>query len=106
MAFDLLAVASVDIRSQRWTTRRGRLESLTGWAPPLHQSPVTYDVDEAREWHEVLPAAMGVEGLVAKGRATRYVPGRCEWLKVSSVGLVCVVRRRALASSRVVRPGG
>jgi ATP-dependent DNA ligase len=82
MAFDLLAVAGVDIRSQRWTTRRGRLEALTGWVPPLQLSPVTYDVDEAREWYEVLPAAMGVEGLVAKGRATRYVPGRREWLKV------------------------
>jgi hypothetical protein len=43
--------------------------------PPLQLSPVTYEVDEAREWYDVLPAAMGVEGLVAKGRATRYVPG-------------------------------
>jgi ATP-dependent DNA ligase len=55
--------------------------------PPLQLSPVTYEVDEAREWYDVLPAAMGVEGLVAKGRATRYVPGRREWLKVRSVGV-------------------
>jgi ATP-dependent DNA ligase len=100
MAFDLLAVAGVDIRSQRWTTRRGRLEALTGWVPPLQLSPVTYDVDEAREWYEVLPAAMGVEGLVAKGRATRYVPGRREWLKVNSVGVAAVRLASEVRSAR------
>jgi ATP-dependent DNA ligase len=71
MAFDLLAVAGVDIRMQRWTTRRARLESLAEWMPPLQLSPVTDDLAEAREWYDVLAAAMGVEGLVAKGRATR-----------------------------------
>jgi ATP-dependent DNA ligase len=34
MAFDLLAAAGVDIRQQRWATRRSRLESLAGWMPP------------------------------------------------------------------------
>ena len=59
MAFDLLAAAGVDIRTQRWTIRRARLESLAVWEPPLQLSPVTRDVDEAREWLDVLPAAMG-----------------------------------------------
>jgi hypothetical protein len=35
--------------------------------------PVTDDIDEARAWFEVLPAAMG--GLVVKGTATRYTSG-------------------------------
>jgi ATP-dependent DNA ligase len=49
---------------------------------------VTADIDEAREWFEVLPAAMGVEGLVVKGAATRYTPGRRDaWKKVNSVGV-------------------
>jgi ATP-dependent DNA ligase len=40
-------------------------------------------LDEAREWFEVLPAARGVEGLVVKGAATRYTPGRRDaWIKV------------------------
>jgi ATP-dependent DNA ligase len=42
-------------------------------APPLQLSPVTADLAEAREWFEVLPETMGVEGLVVKGAATRYV---------------------------------
>jgi ATP-dependent DNA ligase len=82
-AFDLLAVGGVDLRTQRWTARRRRLEDLAqGWVPPLQLSPATDDVDEAREWFEVLPAAMGIEGLVVKGANTRYAGGRRDWLKV------------------------
>jgi hypothetical protein len=50
--------------------------------PPLQLTPVTADPDEAREWFEVLPAAMGIEGLVVKGASTRYTPGRRDaWVK-------------------------
>ena len=71
--------------------RRQRLEQLaTSWLPPLQLTPVTADIDEAREWFAVLPAAMGVEGLVAKGAASRYTPGRRDaWIKVNSVGSRC-----------------
>ncbi|MEU4390169.1 hypothetical protein [Kribbella sp. NPDC023855] len=51
-----------------------------GWRPPLQLSPVTADVDEAREWLEAFKAS-GVEGLVVKGSTSRYQPGRCEWGK-------------------------
>lgn len=120
MAFDLLAVAGVDVRSQRWTTRRARLEGLATWSPPLQLSPVTDDVDEARDWFDVLPAAMGVEGLVVKGRGTRYLPGRREWLKVKHrdtvevlvggvLGLVdrpdVVIAARYAADGRLVNVG-
>jgi ATP-dependent DNA ligase len=82
-AFDLLAIGGLDLRTQRWTVRRGRLEQLAaGWVPPLQLSPVTADLEEAREWFDVLPAALGVEGLVVKGAGSRYVAGRREWLKV------------------------
>jgi hypothetical protein len=37
MAFDLLAVAGGDTRTQRWTTRRSRLEDIAGWIPPLQR---------------------------------------------------------------------
>jgi len=88
-AFDLLAVGGIDMRTQRWTIRRQRLEQLAkGWVPPLQLTPVTDDVDEATEWLEVLPAALGVEGLVVKGAASRYTPGRRDaWVKVNSVGV-------------------
>jgi hypothetical protein len=44
---------------------------------------VTYDADEAQEWFEVLPAALGVEGLVLKSTAARYAGGRrSSWGKV------------------------
>jgi ATP-dependent DNA ligase len=83
VAFDLLAIGGVDLRTQRWTVRRRRLEQLAAaWALPLQLSPVTDDLEEAQEWFDVLPEAMGIEGLVVKGASSRYVGGRREWLKV------------------------
>ncbi|TCN34473.1 ATP dependent DNA ligase-like protein [Kribbella sp. VKM Ac-2500] len=72
----------------RWTVRRRRLESLAGrWVPPLEVSPVTADADEAREWLDAFKSS-GVEGLVVKGASTRYQPGRRDWVKVNSIGVV------------------
>jgi ATP-dependent DNA ligase len=103
VAFDLLAIGGVDMRTQRWTVRRWRLEQVSvGWTTALQLSPVTDDIEEAREWFEVLPEAMGVEGLVVKGAASRYVGGRREWLKVDSVG-VGGVRQLACALTGPVR---
>jgi ATP dependent DNA ligase domain len=81
VAFDLLGLAGVDLRTQRWANRRRRLESLAAWIPPLQVSLVTDNPAEAEQWFQALPA-MGVEGLVAKGKASRYEPGRRGWLKV------------------------
>jgi ATP-dependent DNA ligase len=34
VAFDLLGIGGVDLRTQRWTVRRGRLEQLADrWTP-------------------------------------------------------------------------
>jgi ATP-dependent DNA ligase len=93
VAFDLLAAGGVDLRTQRWTVRRTRLERLAeSWAPPLQLSPVTADIEEATEWFEILPETMGIEGLVVKGANSRYVGGRREWLKVKrrdAVDVIC-----------------
>jgi ATP-dependent DNA ligase len=84
VAFDLLAAGGRDRRSQRLSRRRAELEALAeGWVPPMQLSPMTGDLDEARRWFEDFRPA-GVEGLVAKGAATRYAPGRRDWLKVKS----------------------
>ncbi|MGC4942234.1 hypothetical protein [Kribbella sp. DT2] len=91
VAFDLLAIGGVDLRRLRWTVRRTRLEGLAeGWASTslLQLCPATDDIDEAREWFDVLPDAMGIEGLVCKGASSRYVGGRrTDWLKVNSIGV-------------------
>jgi ATP-dependent DNA ligase len=100
VAFDLLALGGVDLRTQRWTVRRRRLERLT-WTTALQLSPVTDDIEEAREWFDVLPEAIGVEGLVVKGAASRYIGGRREWLKVNSDG----VSRVRFAGATGVVPG-
>jgi hypothetical protein len=56
--------------------------------PPLQLTPVTYDLAEARERFEVVPAAMGVEGLVLKPTAARYAGGRrSSWAKIDSPGV-------------------
>jgi ATP-dependent DNA ligase len=84
VAFDLLAVGGTDLRARPLRRRRAELESLAArWAPPLQLSPATADLDEARRWFADFRAA-GVEGLVAKGAASRYAPGRRGWLKVKS----------------------
>ena len=84
VAFDLLAAGGADQRRRPFRTRRSALEDLAErWAPPMQLSPVTADADEARGWAEDL-RPLGIEGLVAKGAATRYAGGRREWLKVKS----------------------
>jgi ATP-dependent DNA ligase len=47
----------------------------------LQLTPVTFDREEAEQWaRDYRP--VGIEGLVAKGAATRYIPGRASsWLK-------------------------
>jgi len=84
VAFDVLAVGGDDVRRDPLVRRRAALERLaTGWKPPMQLSPITADQDEAAAWMAAYRPA-GVEGLVAKGRATRYLPGRRDWLKVKS----------------------
>ncbi len=84
VAFDLLASGGGDLRGRPMRTRRAGLEALAErWAPPLQLSPVTADREEARGWAADL-RPLGIEGLVAKGAATRYAGGRREWLKVKS----------------------
>src|SRR5689334_6201321 len=51
--------------------------------PPLQLVPQTEDVDEVREWlNQYAENPVGIEGVVIKGRSSRYVPGRREWMKL------------------------
>lgn len=83
VAFDLLAAADNDVRGVALSMRRQLLESVLDDGPRAVQlCPQTADVKIAREWmSEYLAADVGIEGLVAKGQATRYRGGVREWLK-------------------------
>jgi ATP-dependent DNA ligase len=115
VAFDVLAVDGVDVRTRPWAARRALLEQLgVDWRPPLQLTPVTFDRDEAEQWsRDYRP--LGIEGLVAKGAATRYVPGRASsWLKWKArateeviVGAVTgtVERAQAVIAGRLTSDG-
>ncbi|WP_344297083.1 ATP-dependent DNA ligase [Agromyces neolithicus] len=78
-AFDVLAVAGTDVRHLALEHRQSLLEELAAqWQPPMNISPVTRDVDEAREWFETMPA-VGVEGIIVKAAASGYEGGKREW---------------------------
>ena len=82
VAFDLLAVEDEDLTGVPFAERRSRLEALLGSAdPPLHLTPVTENVDTARDWFSRFEGA-GLDGVVAKASAGPYEPGRRGWIKV------------------------
>jgi ATP-dependent DNA ligase len=64
--------------------RRRRLERLLRGAPPqLVLCPQTADPVEAQAWFSDMGVA-GVEGLVVKSAASRYLPGQAGWVKVKA----------------------
>lgn len=84
VVFDLLADGGTDLRRRPLRERRGVLEARAeDWSPPLQLSPVTDDETEARTWFTAYRPA-GIEGLVVKGAASRYTPGKRTWVKVKS----------------------
>ncbi|WP_147794786.1 ATP-dependent DNA ligase [Cellulomonas sp. Y8] len=90
-AFDVLEHDRTNLRPRPHHERRTVLAELAAaWAPPMTLSPSTSDVDVAAAWFRDLAAA-GVEGLVAKGGAQPYRPGRRDWLKVKHRSVLDVV---------------
>jgi ATP-dependent DNA ligase len=108
MAFDILALRGHDLTDEQLRTRRHRLQSLvTDLAPPLQITPATRDRDVAANWlRDYADAAVGVEGLVIKGLATRYHPGQRGWLKLrttqSSDAIVGAVAGTLHAPERLI----
>ena len=86
VAFDLLALAGRDLTGEPLRTRRHALERLLpDLAPPLQVTPATRDRGIAEEWLRLYAdAQVGIEGLVVKGLADTYRPGRRGWLKLKS----------------------
>ncbi|MFG2045342.1 ATP-dependent DNA ligase [Dactylosporangium sp. NPDC048998] len=85
VAFDVLAVAAHgDLLHWPLTARRAVLEELLAAAPAqLQLCPQTRDVAVAKAWMRDWQPA-GVEGVVVKPTAGRYVPGQAGWVKVKT----------------------
>jgi ATP-dependent DNA ligase len=92
VAFDLLAVGDEDLRREPITARRRRLEqTLAGCEPPLHLTPMTRNVNEAREWLERFEGA-GLDGVIAKPESGVYEPGKRVMIKIKHARTAdCVV---------------
>jgi ATP-dependent DNA ligase len=82
VAFDLLALGERDWRDAAFLSRRTELDAALGTArPPIHVTPITDDVDEARDWFDRFEGA-GLDGVVAKARGLRYLPDQRVMVKV------------------------
>lgn len=84
IAFDVLRSAGTDRVDEPLSARRAELEQLFRQIPgssPLALGMHTDSLDQARTWFESL-AALGVEGIVIKPAASRYLPGQRGWESV------------------------
>lgn len=80
LAFDLLRVTDRDLTDSPLSHRRQELEALLkADCQYLQLIAHTDRIDEAEDWLALVP---GLEGVVAKRRDTRYLPGQREWIKV------------------------
>jgi ATP-dependent DNA ligase len=76
IAFDLLALGDEDLRLFPFRERRRLLESLIDHAAgSVFLTPLTHDVDVAREWFVAFQGA-GVDGVIAKHPDSTYQPGK------------------------------
>jgi ATP-dependent DNA ligase len=76
IAFDLLALGDDDLMERPFAERRALLEeAFADAAPPIHLTPVTRDLDTAREWFEQFEGA-GLDGLIAKKLDLPYQPDK------------------------------
>ncbi|MFE2629926.1 ATP-dependent DNA ligase, partial [Streptomyces sp. NPDC059374] len=82
VAFDLLALADESLMRAPLTDRRELLTSaLSGVTAPVHVAPATTDVETAQGWFEQYEGA-GLDGVVAKPLALRYLPDERAMFKI------------------------
>ena len=83
-AFDLLELDGVDLRGLPFGERYARLARLLADAPELiHLSEHTSEFDGGAMFEHA--CRLGLEGIVAKRRNSRYRSGRCgSWVKVKN----------------------
>jgi ATP-dependent DNA ligase len=82
VAFDVLALGDENLMGRPLVERRDALvTALTRARPPIHVTPLTTDRDQARDWFVRFEGA-GLDGIIAKGPAGVYEPGKRVQLKV------------------------
>jgi ATP-dependent DNA ligase len=82
VAFDLLALDSVDYTQRPFAERRAALEqALAGVAAPVHLTPATADKETAAQWFSQFEGA-GLDGLIAKPRSVLYEPDKRVMFKI------------------------
>ncbi|MFD3843017.1 ATP-dependent DNA ligase [Streptomyces sp. NPDC058642] len=83
VAFDLLRLHGRDLTGHSFSERYAALQALfleEGLAAPWSLCPTTTDSDQAATWLADY-TAVGIEGLVFRPLASRYVPGGRGWTK-------------------------
>jgi ATP-dependent DNA ligase len=91
VAFDLLAADGRDLRAAPQRERRAMLETLVDQSPPLYLTPMTLDHSTAALWLDQFEGA-GLDGVLAKPAAGRYLPGKRAMIKIKHVRTAdCVV---------------
>jgi ATP-dependent DNA ligase len=76
VAFDLLALGERSLMETPFEDRRHALErALAKAEPPIHVTPLTRDIDLAREWFHKFEGA-GLDGLIAKRPDVLYEPDK------------------------------
>lgn len=82
VAFDLLALGDEDLTARPFVERRALLVgALASAGAPVHVTPATRDLDEARAWFEQFEGA-GLDGLVAKALDLPYLPDKRVMTKI------------------------
>lgn len=79
--FDLLAIGDDDVTGEPFSVRRAALLGAVGDGPSVHVTAATQDAATAQRWFAEFEGA-GLDGVVAKKLAGRYVPDKREMVKV------------------------
>ena len=80
--FDLIAEGNRDWRKKVFSQRRERLEALLSEAkPPIHITPATGRLPQARDWFSRFEGA-GLDGVVAKAKGSMYESDKRTMFKV------------------------
>ncbi len=89
-----------DMRTEPWARRRAALEQLLAGADDgIRLCEHIEDVDGAVVFRQA--CVMGLEGIVAKRRDSRYRSGRCrEWIKVKNPAHPAIERAMLIALSK------
>jgi bifunctional non-homologous end joining protein LigD len=83
-AFDLLEFEGRDLRNEPWARWRAPLiQLLTAAGAAIRLCEHIEDVDGAMVFRQA--CVIGLEGIVAKRRDSRYQSGRCrDWIKIKN----------------------